>query len=108
MLQTRFTDLIGCTVPIQLAGMPGVATPELAAAVSEGGGLGMVSGVRMPPQVLSDYLDSVRRLTAKPFGVNFLMPFLSRECVPVAASKARVVEFFYANPEAELVEAVHR
>ena len=42
MLATRFTELVGCTVPIQQAGMGVVAQPELAAAVSEAGGLGMV------------------------------------------------------------------
>ena len=43
MLNTRFTDLVGCRVPIQQAGMGGVATPELAAAVADAGALGMVS-----------------------------------------------------------------
>jgi NAD(P)H-dependent flavin oxidoreductase YrpB (nitropropane dioxygenase family) len=38
MLTTRFTKLVGCTVPIQQAGMGEAASPELAAAVSEAGG----------------------------------------------------------------------
>ena len=42
MTATRFTELVGCTVPIQQAGMSAVARPELAAAVSEAGGLGML------------------------------------------------------------------
>ena len=46
MLTTRFTQLIGCTVPIQQAGMGQVAPPELAAAVSEAGGLGMLGTAR--------------------------------------------------------------
>jgi nitronate monooxygenase len=40
MLNTAFTELVGCQVPIQQAGMGGVATPELAAAVADAGGLG--------------------------------------------------------------------
>ena len=42
-LTTRFTELVGCTVPIQQAGMGAAATPELAAAVSNAGGLGMLT-----------------------------------------------------------------
>lgn len=107
MLRTKFTELISCSAPIQLAGMPGVVTAELAAAVSEAGGLGTISGVRLSPEQLAQFIDSVRQLTEQPFAVNFLMPFLDRACVPVAASKARVVEFFYGPPEPDLVETVH-
>ena len=104
----RFTSLIGCSIPIQLAAMPGVVTPELAAAVSEAGGIGMISGVRLPPEALARLIDAVAQLTRKPIGVNFLMPFLEPPGVEVAASKARVVEFFYGEPEAALVDTVHR
>ena len=45
MLNTRFTELVGCSVPIQQAGMGAVAPPELAAAVSEAGGLGMLKAL---------------------------------------------------------------
>jgi nitronate monooxygenase len=40
MIRTRFTKLVGCTVPIQQAGMGAVSPPELVAAVCEAGGLG--------------------------------------------------------------------
>jgi len=50
MLQTAFTSLVGCSVPIQQAGMGGAATPELAAAVSGAGGLGMVSLPMVPAE----------------------------------------------------------
>lgn len=43
MIETRFTELVGCTVPIQQAGMGGVSPPELVAAVSEASGLGECS-----------------------------------------------------------------
>ena len=45
MLATRFTELVGCRIPIQQAGMGGTAGPELAVAVAEAGGLGMLGGV---------------------------------------------------------------
>jgi len=107
MRKTPFTKLIGCEVPLQLAGMPGVNTIELAAAVSNSGGLGMISGTHMSADFLSDNLDNLRMVTSDPVGVNFLMPFLDRDSVKTAASKARVVEFFYGNPDPTLVEIVH-
>src|SRR5205807_1797007 len=45
MLQTKFTELLGCKVPLQQAGMGKIASPALATAVAEAGGLGMVSGI---------------------------------------------------------------
>jgi nitronate monooxygenase len=107
MLKTPFTEITGCQVPIQLAGMPGVATNELAAAVSSSGGLGMISGTHMSPGYLCDTIDKVKELTSQPFGVNFLMPFLDRGSIKIAASKSRVVEFFYGDPDPSLVEIVH-
>src|SRR3989442_10713408 len=49
MLLTRFTELLGCTVPLQQAGMGKIASPALAAAVADAGGLGMVSGIGAAP-----------------------------------------------------------
>ena len=108
MLSTRFTRLIGCTVPIQQAGMGGVATPALARAVAEGGGLGMVGAARQPPPVLDAGLATLGPLARRSVGVNFIMHFLTvREAVDVAAARARLVEFFYATPDPALVRRVH-
>src|SRR5438270_8876466 len=76
MLATRFTELVGCSVPIQQAGMGAVAPPELAAAVSEAGGLGMLGTARPgghSVKGLSSLLDRLTALTARPFGVNFIV-----------------------------------
>jgi len=108
MLITRFTQLVGCTVPLQQAGMGGVALGELAAAVSTAGGLGMIGGVRLSASFLTNHLDELARQTPGPFGVNFLMPFLDRQCLEIAAAKARVIEFFYADPDPALVQLVHQ
>lgn len=107
MTKTQFTQIIGCDVPIQLAGMPGVNTLELAAAVSNAGALGMISGTHMSPDYISDAIDNLKKLTSQPFGINFLMPFLDIECVKIASSKCRLVEFFYAEPDPGLIETVH-
>jgi NAD(P)H-dependent flavin oxidoreductase YrpB (nitropropane dioxygenase family) len=106
-LTTRFTRLIGCDVPIQQAGMGGVATAELASAVALAGALGMIGGVRIGAKVLGEELDSLPRQTRSRIGVNFLVPFLDRESLEVAASRVRVVEFFFGEPDADLVERVH-
>lgn len=108
MLRTPFTALVGCSVPVQQAGMGGVARGRLAAAVADAGGLGMVSGVFIPPATLAAHLAALRRQTTGVFGVNFLLPFLDRDAVATAAHMARVVEFFYGAPDAELVTLVHR
>jgi nitronate monooxygenase len=107
VLATRFTSLVGCRVPLQQAGMGGVAMPPLVLAVAEAGGLGMLGGVMLPPLVLAGMLDDLAARIRGAFGVSFLMPFLDRDAVPIAATRARVVEFFYGEPEAALVEAVH-
>ena len=76
MLKTRFTELVGCSVPIQQAGMGAVAPPELAAAVSEAGGLGMLGTARPGGHTLKglrSLLDRLSALTSRPFGVNFIV-----------------------------------
>jgi NAD(P)H-dependent flavin oxidoreductase YrpB (nitropropane dioxygenase family) len=107
MLTTAFTKLVGATAPIQLAGMPGVSTPELVAAVASAGGLGMLGAPMLSPPVLTATLEQIRTSTNGAFGVNFLMPFLDPACVPVAAHHACVVEFFYGDPDPTLVKQVH-
>lgn len=87
--------------------MGGFTSPELPVAVAEAGALGMIGAVMVPPEALAQLLDTIADLTEKPVGVNFLMPFLDRECVAVAAAKAPLVEFFYDEPDRSLVDAVH-
>src|SRR5262252_476889 len=107
MLTTAFTDLVGCQVPIQQAGMGGVATPELAAAVADAGGLGMVSMVLQPADGVAAGLDALAKQTRGEVGINFLMPLLDPEAVDAAATRVRGVEFFYAEPDAALIDRVH-
>src|SRR5262249_48195891 len=107
MLTTAFTDLVGCQVPIQQAGMGGVATPELAAAVADAGGLGMVSMVLQPADAVAAGLDALAKQPTGQVGINFLMPFPDPEAVDAAASRVRVVEFFSADPDAALIDRVH-
>ena len=104
MIVTSFTKLVGVSAPIQLAAMGGIATPALVAAVSDAGGLGMLSAPLLSPAELEATLDEIAARTRGTFGVNFLMPFLDPECVSVAARRVGVVEFFYGDPDPRLVE----
>jgi NAD(P)H-dependent flavin oxidoreductase YrpB (nitropropane dioxygenase family) len=106
MLSTRFTQLVECSVPIQLAGF---APPLLAAAVCEAGGFGMIGATGIPLDLLAQTLDEVQRHTARNFGVNFLpgMRPVEPACLELAARRARLVEFFFADPESSIVEVVH-
>jgi len=106
MTTTSFTDLVGCALPLQLAGMGGVSTPELAAAVSHAGGLGMIGAAGVPVDMLGEMLEMLEA-TGEAFGVNFLMPFLDPEALRLAAGKARVVEFFFGDPDRSLVQIAH-
>src|SRR2546422_1537569 len=117
MLQTKFTELLGCTVPLQQAGMGKIASPALAAAVADAGGLGMVSGIgAAPAEYVAKILDGLRRSTSGAFGANFIVDGVREtgkldadflKVLEVAASRAPVVEFFYEQPDPELVEITH-
>src|SRR5438067_8157794 len=116
MLATRFTELVGCSVPIQQAGMGAVASPELAAAVAEAGGLGMLGMARSGGRTvrgLRSQLSRMNALTSRPFGINFIvtpdeLAGVEPGCFELAAHSARVIEFFYGWPDRALVELVHQ
>ena len=99
---TAFTDLVSCRLPIQLASMGAIGTPALAAAVSEAGGLGMIANPLSAAEVERS-MESVRAITSRPIGIGFLIPFVVREAVDAAAASANVVEFFYGDPDPDLV-----
>jgi NAD(P)H-dependent flavin oxidoreductase YrpB (nitropropane dioxygenase family) len=94
---TRFTELVGCDLPLQLAALGGVGTEDLAQAVAAAGGLGMLPmGVGLP----ADPAGAV--------GMSFLLPYLqSFDGVAAECRGARVVEFFWGEPVREAVAAGH-
>jgi nitronate monooxygenase len=108
MLATPFTELLGCTLPIQQAPMGGVTTPELVAAVTGAGGVGMLPAQLLPPRDLAALLDGLAERAGGPFGVTFLMPFFDEAAsVDVAAARARLVDFYYGDPDPALVARAH-
>jgi NAD(P)H-dependent flavin oxidoreductase YrpB (nitropropane dioxygenase family) len=107
MLETAFTRLVGCQVPIQLAGMGSILSPELAAAVSNAGALGQVTFAGIEFDDAKGRLDRLTSLTTKPFGVNLVIPYFDRKILEMVAPKARVIDFFWGEPDPELVKFVH-
>ena len=73
-LRTPVCDLFGIDVPILLAGMGGVSMAPLVAAVSNGGGLGIMGAANLSPDDLRTEIRKVRTLTDKPFAVDLLAP----------------------------------
>ena len=78
VLKTPLTEYLGIEYPIILAGMGagnegGAAGPELVAAVSEAGGLGVLGGTGRDEESFLDALAQIRQLTKRPFGVDVLL-----------------------------------
>lgn len=107
-MSTRFTDLVGCTVPIQQAPMGGVGGPRLVAASVEAGALGMVALAGLPTDAVIGLLDDVRERVTGPVGGNFLVPFVDdRAVVTACAERARVVDLYHGDPDADIVALIH-
>jgi nitronate monooxygenase len=84
-------DLCRLEVPVIQAGMGSVARHELAAAVSEAGGLGTIGGARAP---IARELAAARRLTGRPVAVNLLLPFMRPADAKAAAAADAIVTFW--------------
>jgi len=70
MIRTPLCDLLGIKYPIVQGGMAWVGTAELAAAVSNAGGLGIIGGGNAPTEEIAREIRLARELTDKPFGLN--------------------------------------
>jgi nitronate monooxygenase len=71
-LRTTLCDLLGCDVPILLAGMGGVSRWEVAAAVAEAGGYATLGMVREEPDLIESEVTALRAKTSRPFAVNLI------------------------------------
>lgn len=80
-----------CDLPVVLAPLAGgPSTPELAAAVSDAGGLGFLAAGYLPPDELAGRLRRTRELTSRPFGVNLFVPGAGGDPDAVAAYARRL------------------
>jgi NAD(P)H-dependent flavin oxidoreductase YrpB (nitropropane dioxygenase family) len=84
-------DLRSLDAPVIQAGMGSIARHELAAAVSEAGGLGTIGGVRAP---IAAEIGAARELTGQPIAVNLLLPFVRPGDAEAAAAGDAIVTFW--------------
>jgi len=100
MFKTRVCELLGIEYPILQGGMAWVATAELAAAVSEAGGLGIIGAGGMPGEILREEIRKARSLTDKPFGVNIMLmsEFVEEQMKVVLEEKPAVITTGAGNP----------
>jgi nitronate monooxygenase len=91
-LRTRITELLGIEHPIVQGGMQWVGRAELAAAVSNAGGLGILTGLTQPtPDALAAEIARCREMTDKPFGVNLtILPAITPP--PYEEYRAAIIE----------------
>ncbi|HEV2171896.1 MAG TPA: nitronate monooxygenase [Candidatus Binatus sp.] len=103
MLKTKFCDLFAVEYPIVCAGMGGVATAKLAAAVSEAGGLGTIALAGLPPDAIAEEISAARKLTSKPVVVNVLIPFLRPGIIEALANQPiAAVTLFWGDPAEQI------
>jgi len=112
MLRTRLCELFGIEVPVLAAPMgPEITGLELAAAVSNAGGLGMISFGGYPPPALKERIRKLRSLTPKPFGVNILLegphlPLPESAWVDVCIEEhVPLLSFFWGDPAPYVAKA---
>ena len=72
-MKTRITELLGCQYPIIQGGMAWIAEHNLAAAVSNAGGIGLIAGGSAPIDYLREQIRLCKEKTDKPFGVNIML-----------------------------------
>ncbi len=91
--RNRVTRLLKIKYPVMQGGMAWVADADLAAAVSNAGGLGVIAAASMPPELLEQQILKVRSLTDRPFGVNIMLlsPTADDALEIVAAHRVPVV-----------------
>ena len=97
--RTRITELFGIEHPIVMGGMAGVGRAELAAAVSNAGGLGIITALTPgSPELLAAEIDRLKKLTDKPVGVNLTIfptinsPPYDEYCQVIIDAGIRIVE----------------
>ena len=100
-MKTRITELLGIEYPIIQGGMAWVAEHNLAAAVSEAGGLGLIGGANAPGEVVREEIRKAREITKKPFGVNVMLmsPHADDVARVVVEEGVKVVTTGAGNPE---------
>ncbi len=100
MIHTELCDLLGIEYPVFQGGMAWIADGKLAAAVSNGGGLGVVAAGNAPADYVRQQIRIAKSLTGKPFGVNIMLmsPFADEVAQVAAEERVAVVTTGAGNP----------
>ena len=99
-MKTRVTELLGIEYPIIQGGMAWVAEYNLAAAVSEAGGLGIIGAGGAPAEFVREQIQKTKAATKKPFGVNIMLmnPEADRIAQVIVEEGVKVVTTGAGNP----------
>ena len=99
-MKTRVTELLGIEYPIIQGGMAWVAEHNLAAAVSQAGGLGIIGAGGAPASFVKEQIEKVKTVTDKPFGVNIMLMNPEADAIAkvVADEGVKVVTTGAGNP----------
>ena len=123
MFETRLTQLLGIKYPIIQGALQWLATAQLASAVSEAGGLGIISSLTFPDQNrLRKEIREIRKMTKKPFGVNIsmlpdlmkddrieeILQIIVEEEVPVVETSGRSPESFVQTLKRAGIKLIHK
>jgi len=99
-LNSPLCDLLNIQYPVLQGGMAWIADGKLAAAVSNAGGLGIISAMNAGPDYLREQIKAARELTIKPFGVNIMLmsPFADKVAQVVIEEKISIVTTGAGSP----------
>lgn len=100
MIKTPLCDLLGLKYPIFQGGMAWISDAELAAAVSEAGGLGIIAAGNAPDSYVREQIKKAKTLTDKPFGLNIMLmsPYADDVARVAAEESVSVVVTGAGNP----------
>ncbi|MFR2793245.1 MAG: enoyl-[acyl-carrier-protein] reductase FabK [Eisenbergiella sp.] len=99
-MKSAICEMLGIRYPIFQGGMAWIADGKLAAAVSNGGGLGIIAAGNAPGEYVREQIRNARKLTDRPIGVNIMLmsPFADEVAKVAAEEKADVVTTGAGNP----------
>ena len=102
MIKSAICEMLGISYPVFQGGMAWIADAKLAAAVSNGGGLGIIAAGNAPGDYVRQQVREARKLTGKPVGVNIMLlsPFAEEVARVVTEEKVEVVTTGAGNPSA--------
>ena len=100
MIRTPICDMLGIQYPVFQGGMAWISDGKLAAAVSNGGGLGIIAAGNAPAKIVREEIHIAKSLTDKPFGVNIMLmsPYADEIAALVCEERVAVVTTGAGNP----------